>query len=231
MLNFQQKEKKMKNYFEILQKCSLFNEVSEEDLKNLLGCLGATVREYDKKQIIIDEGTTVRNIGIVLSGSAHITQIDYLGNRSIVSDVSVAEMFCEAFACAGVKEVPVSVVANESCEIMFVDCNRVMHSCCKACNFHTKIIYNLMKNMALKNVMFHQKIQITSKRTTREKLMEYLMQQAKLNNSNSFEIPFDRQELADFIEVERSGLSAEISKLRNEGILESRKNKFSLLAV
>lgn len=219
----------MKKYFSILRKCSLFNNIEDENLISMLGCLGATVKNYSKKEIIIEEGEKARYIGIVLSGSAQIIKIDYFGNRSIVSGLEPSEMFGESFACAEVPSIPINVVANEPSEIMLIDCERVMHPCSNGCNFHQQIIFNLMKIMATKNIMFHQKIEITSERTTREKLMAYLMVQAKKWNSNSFQIPFDRQELADYLQVDRSGLSAEISKMRNEGILKSHKNHFELL--
>ena len=219
----------MKKYFETLRKCPLFDKIEDDNLTALLDCLGARVSSYNKKDTIIAEGEAARYICIVLSGSVQIIQIDYFGNRSIVSDIGPSQLFGEAFACAGEEEIPVNVVANEDCEIMFIDCNRATHTCCNACEFHGKIIYNLMKNMAIKNIMFHQKIQITAKRTTREKLLAYLTLQAKKKGSNSFEIPFDRQALADYLEVDRSGLSAEISKLRDEGIVESKKSRFKLL--
>jgi CRP-like cAMP-binding protein len=112
---------------------------------------------------------------------------------------------------------------------MLIDCHRVLYSCKNACAFHQQMIFNLMKNLASKTILFHERIEVTSKRSTREKLLTYLMMQSKKAGSGSFEIPFDRQELADYLEVERSGLSAEISKLRREGILTSEKNRFTLL--
>lgn len=219
----------MKKYFDILRKCSLFNNIKDENLILMLGCLGATIKCYDKKETIIEEGENARYIGIVLSGSAQIIKIDYFGNRSIVSGLEPSEMFGESFACAGVEAIPISVIANEQSEIMLIDCERIMHLCSNGCDFHQQIIFNLMKIMATKNIMFHQKIEVTSERTTREKLMAYLTLQAKKWNSNSFQISFDRQELADYLQVDRSGLSAEISKMRNEGILKSHKNHFELL--
>ena len=121
------------------------------------------------------------------------------------------------------------VIASENTEVMFIDCDRITRSCTNSCEFHRQIIYNLMRVVARKNLMFHQKIEITSKRTTREKLLAFLMIQAKKHQSRSFEIAYDRQELADYLQVERSGLSAEISKLRKEGIIDNRKNHFVLL--
>ncbi|MBQ8600607.1 MAG: Crp/Fnr family transcriptional regulator [Clostridia bacterium] len=219
----------MKEYFGILRKCPLFEQIGDEDLTALLDCLGARIVKYNKKATVITEGEPAKNIGIVLSGAVQILRMDYFGNRSILSELGPAEMFGESFACAGLKEIPVQAVANEQSELLFLDCDRIMHPCCSACGFHQQLIYNLIKDIATKNLQFHQKMEIISKRTTREKLMTYLLLQAKKAGSNLFTIPFDRQELADYLEVDRSGLSAEIGKLRREGFLESRKNQFKLL--
>ena len=218
----------MKKYFGVLRKCPLFNDIEDENLLPMLGCLGATVRNFAKKENILLEGEPARYIGIVLHGSAQIEQTDYFGNRSIVASVSRAELFGETFSCAGVA-MPVDVVANEDSQIMFIDCRRITQACSSACSFHQQIIYNLMKVVATKNLILHRKIEVTSKRSTREKLMAFLLLQAKRNNSNSFEIAYDRQGLADYLEVDRSGLSAEISKLHKEGKINSRKNWFELL--
>ena len=229
MLNFQQTEKNMKNYLEILSSCPLFSDISGDDMKRMLRCLDARVDSYDKKYTIFREGDPARLIGIMLSGSAQISRTDYFGNRSIIGNVGAGEVFGEAFACAGEGFMPVSVTAMEPCEIMFIDCSHILHTCKNGCAFHHRLIYNLMKNLAGKILDLHRKVEITSKRTTREKLMEYLTGCALSAGSNSFDIPFDRQELADYLEVERSGLSAEIGKLRDEGVLESRRSHFKLL--
>lgn len=219
----------MKKYFESLRKCSLFNHIEDENLTALLSCLGAKVESFGKKYTIFAEGNPAKYIGIMLSGSAQVMQIDYNGNRSIVTGIECSEMFGESFACAEIPAIPVTIVANEPCEVMFLDCQRIIHACNNACDFHQQIIFNLMKELAVKNLMFHQRIEITSQRSTRDKLMTYLMIYAKKNRSNSFEIPFNRQELADYLEVDRSGLSAEISKLCKEGIMKCSKNHFELL--
>lgn len=219
----------MEKYFTILRKCPLFSQIKDENLLALLSCLGATVKKYNKRETIFEEGLPAKYIGIVLSGSAQLIQLDYYGNRSIVSTAEPSELFAESFACAEIPSIPLSVIATEASEIMLIDCQRIVHSCSNACNFHQQMIYNLLKNVAAKNIQFHQKIEITSRRTTREKLMAYLTLQAKKAGSQCFDIPFDRQELADYLEVERSGLSAEISKLRNEGVLLCQRNHFELL--
>ena len=219
----------MKKYLKILKKCALFDGIGDQDLLRMLTCLGATVDSYDKKYTVMVEGTTAKYIGIVLSGSIQIMQMDYYGNRSILSSVKAGQVFGEAFACAEVEALPVSVVASEPCEIMMIDSGHILHTCQNNCGFHQQLIYNLMKDLASKTIMFHQRIEVTSKRTTREKLLTYLSMEAKAAQSRSFDIPFDRQALADYLEVDRSGLSAEIGKLTREGILESHKNHFELL--
>ena len=166
---------------------------------------------------------------MVLSGAVQMVREDYYGNRSIVAHISPGELFGETYACADIEELPISVVADEDTTALLMDCRRITTTCSSACAFHSRIIHNLLRLVAMKNLVFDQKIQITAHRTTREKLMTYLLNQAKLKRSNSFTIPYDRQELADYLEVDRSGLSAEISKLRKEGILTSEKNQFTLL--
>ncbi len=219
----------MKKYLKILKSCSLFAEIREEKLLKMLNCLGARIIAVDKKYTIFAEGNAAKYIGIVLSGSVQIIQMDYYGNRNIISESSAGEIFGESFACAEVQAMPISVVANEPGEVMLIDCSHILHTCSNHCEFHQQLIFNLMKDLASKNIMFHQKIEITSKRTTREKLMSYLSMEAQKYGDMCFEIPFDRQELADYLEVDRSGLSAEISKLRREGILKSQRNRFELL--
>lgn len=216
-------------YLNVLKKCRLFSDMSDDDLNHVLTCLGVKIESFDKKYTVFAEGYPARYLGIVLSGSVQITQSDYYGNRNILAEMGVSEVFAEAFACSGVESLPVAVIANEPCEIMLIDRQRILFTCANNCDFHRKLIFNLMKDLAEKTIMFHQRIDITSKRTTRDKLLAYLSFQSKKAGSNSFRIPFDRQELADYLEVDRSGLSAEISKLRSEGVLESNKNQFKIL--
>ena len=219
----------MKKYFEILRKCPLFDEIEDENLVSMMSCLDTKTAIYNKKETIFAEGDPAKHIGIVLSGTAQIERTDYYGNRSILASIEPAELFGESFACADIQNIPFSVIAAKNSEIMFVDCKKVIQTCSANCEFHNRIIFNLLKIVATKNIMLNQKAEITAKRTTREKLMTYLLMQAKKNNSASFTIPFDRQTLADYLDVDRSGLSNEISKLRNEGIIESRKSWFKLV--
>ena len=219
----------MNEYMEIIKTCPLFRDITDNDLGSMLACLGAKTERFDKRYTIIAEGSPAKYIGIVLSGSVSVEQTDIYGNRSILSVAGPSHIFGEAFACADVDAVPVSVVANEDSLIMFINIERILVTCSNNCPFHNKLIRNLMHDLAQKALMFHRKIDVISRRTTREKLLSYLNYEARRQGSGSFDIPFDRQGLADYLEVDRSGLSLEISKLRKEGILESRKNHFTLL--
>ncbi len=219
----------MKEYYDILSVCPLFEGIAMEDLSGMLNCIGGHTVELSKGQTLFHEGDPATYVGMVLTGAVRMIREDYYGNRSILAHIGPAELFCETYACAGVEELPISVVADEDTQVLLMDCRRITTTCCNACEFHNRIIFNLLRLVANKNIVFDQKMQVTSKRTTRDKLMTYLINEAKNQNTKRFSIPYDRQELADYLEVDRSGLSAEISKLRREGVLESEKNQFVLL--
>lgn len=220
----------MKEYTDILNKCLLFSDINSENIPAMLACLNASVLKAKKDTFVFYEGEEAKFVGIVLKGNIQIIKDDFFGNRSIVTTLGAGEIFGETFACAEINEMPVSAVTSEDSEIMLVDCRRIMVTCGNSCEFHNKMIHNLLKVLALKNLEFNHKIEIISKRTTRDKLMTYLMGQAKKNNSQNFVIPFDRQELADYLGVERSALSAEMSRMRKDGIIEYTKNRFRLLS-
>ncbi len=219
----------MQELFPILEQCPLFEGIEKNDLMALMDCLGGRVVETARGQTVMQEGEKATHVGIVLRGSVQLVREDYYGNRSIVAHIGPGGLFGETYACAGVAVLPVNVVTDDPGAVLLLDCHRITVSCTSACGFHSRIIHNLLRLVAVKNLVFDQKIQVTSQRTTREKLMAYLLSQAKILGQSSFYIPYDRQELADYLEVDRSGLSAQISLLRKEGVLESEKNFFRLL--
>ena len=219
----------MEKYYDILDRCPLFDGIAREDYGVMLNCLGARVMGFGKDQEIFSEGDAAVYIGVVLSGAVQIVKEDYYGNRSILDRIEPGELFGESFACADGGPLPVTVVALESCEIMMLGSRRITVSCSKACAFHSKLIFNLLKVVANRNLVFNRKLEILSKRTTRDKLMTYLMYEAKRQGSRVFTIPFDRQALADYLGVERSAMSAELGKLQREGVLTTKRNQFCLL--
>ncbi len=219
----------MEAFLEILRSVELFADMDDEDIRAVLACLGAKREHVEKKRVIYESGSEVKCLGIVLAGGVQVFQEDFYGNRSIFSNIGPGHLFAESFACAQHGNIPVSVVATEESEILFIDCLRLATPCARACGFHAKLIRNLLNIIARKNIALTQRIEFTSRRTTREKLIAYLCAQSRSAGSPSFTIPFDRQEMADYLCVERSGLSAALSALRDEGVLRYWKNRFELL--
>lgn len=219
----------MEKIHPVLLSSPLFSGIAPEDLTGLLHCLGGRTLFVPKGGTVLSEGSEANDMGIVLSGGVQMIRDDYYGNRSIVAHMGQGELFAESYACAGIPELPISVVATQDSQILLLEARRVTKTCCNACAFHNRIIFNLLQLVAEKNLVFHRKIHVTAQRTTREKLMAYLLGEAKARGTNRFTIPYDRQALADYLDVDRSGLSTEIGKLRKEGVLECHRSTFTLL--
>ena len=214
---------------EIFSRCPLFEGMDEDELDMMLGCLGTRTSFYKKNDVILSEGEPARRVGVVLSGRVELVRSDYQGNRSIQASLGTGQLFGEAFACAQVEALPLSVVAAEDSRVMLMDIGRMMTTCSHACAFHRQMVFNLLKTVARKSLALHRKAEIIGHRTTRDKVLAYLTAMAKDTGGSSFTIPFDRQGLADYLEVDRSGLSAELGKLKKEGVLEYEKNRFTLI--
>ncbi|MDO5559741.1 MAG: Crp/Fnr family transcriptional regulator [Oscillospiraceae bacterium] len=219
----------MKNKIDILKRSSLFSDIGCSDLKKMLVCLSAYEKTYIRDQYVRTADEKQEDVGIVVSGSVNIVTEDYWGNRAIFANISEGEIFGEEQSCTDFNPGLLSVVSAEKTEIMFVNYKKLMTTCTTACIYHSQLIRNLIKILAGKNLMLTQKIEHMVKKTTREKLMSYFSQQAKDSGSGSFTIPFNRQELADYLSVDRSAMSAELSKLRKDGIIEFNKNSFTLI--
>lgn len=218
----------MEKYFEIILGNPLFAGISREELGSMMGCLGAKITNAAKGDPIFLEGDRAGFIGMVLEGAVQIVRDDFFGNRSMLAFAEPGELFAEAFACADVDTMPVSGYAVQDSKILWMGCKKMLTVCTNACGFHNALVQNLLQVMAQKNLMLSRKIQFMSQKTTREKLMAYLLDQAKQKGTNEFVIPMDRQALADFLGVERSAMSAELSKLRAGGVLESKGSWFRL---
>ena len=218
----------MEKYFDLLKDLPLFEDINSQDLSDMMTCLAAKKKAYKKETYIRYEGDPADFIGIVLDGTIQILQDDYNGNRSILSAFGPGHVFAEAFACAAIKALPVSILAATDCTILFLNIQKILYPCTQACYFHSKLIQNLLKIVSRKNMLLNKKLSYVSRKTTREKLMAYLCDQAKENHSLAFTIPYNRQALADYLGVERSALSAEIDKLKKQGILETDRSYFKL---
>jgi len=219
----------MTQYSPTLAKSAMFRGVAESDINNMLGCLNARLRTYRKGEYIVHQGDNLSDILMVVSGSVHIQKEDYWGNRHLLGRVSVGEVFGEAYASPDSGVLLNDVVAAEDCAVIFFDVVRVLTTCSSACRFHAAVVQNLFFAVCDKNRSLVQKLGHMSGRTTRDKLLSYLSEQAAKNGARRFIIPFNRQQLADYLSVDRSAMSNELCKLRDDGLLTFRKNEFELL--
>lgn len=218
----------MKKYLKLLKNTKLFEGITEEEIETVLGCLSASVMSYKKGDIVFHRGERITSVALLLEGGIHIQKEDYWGNLSILNEISEGDIFGEVYACLGNDKILNHAVAVKPSVVLFLDVGRILTLCPSACRFHGRLVQNLLSVLALKNKMLTQKLEHMSQRTTREKLLSYLSEQSLRTGSSSFTIPFNRQQLADFLSVDRSAMSNELSKMRDEGILLFEKNHFVL---
>ncbi len=218
----------MKKLLSVLRSSQLFSGVSENELTDILSCLDTKKEDFPKDAFILQAGDTVDSIGIVLSGSALIIQEDIWGNRNIISKIGSGQTFAAAYACAPGSQLNVSVIAETPVTALFLNVKRILTVCPSACSHHSRIIRNLLGELAEKNLRSNEKLTHMGQRTTRSKIMSYLSAEAQRLGSYEFDIPFSRQQLADYLGVERSGLSSELGKMKNDGLLDCHKNHFVL---
>ena len=218
----------MKEFLPVIRSSSLFSGISETELAAMLSCLETREECFPKDPFLLRTGDTAESIGLVLSGSVLVVQEDIWGNRNILSKAGPGQTFAAAYACAPGSLLNVSVLAETPVTAMFLNVKRVLNVCPSACEHHSRIIRNLLGELAEKNLRFGEKLTHMGQRTTRAKLMSYFSAEAQRLGSYEFDIPFSRQQLADYLAVERSGLSLELGKMRSEGLLDFHKSHFIL---
>lgn len=206
----------------------LFEGISSEEAEAMLQCLSAIRTDYKKGDYIFHMGDSIRSIGIVAAGAVEIISEDYWGRRQILNYVTKGQLFGESYACIQGEPLMVSAVAAAQTEILFLDINHILTACPAACTFHTRLIRNLLSILSGHNLMLTRKINHMSQKTIREKVLSYLSWQAARQGSLTFSIPFNRQQLADYLSIDRSALSAELSKMQKEALLSYQKNQFTL---
>lgn len=219
----------MKINSDVILKNPLFRQIKKDELEAMLSCMSARVVKFKKDNFIFAEGETVDKVGVLMTGKLAIVREDEEGRRSIISEVSPPESFGEVFACSDAQKSMVSVIATQDSEVLFIDYKKIITACSSACAFHARLIQNMLGFLSDRVLFLHQKLDIVSKRRTRDKLMAFLVQQRAKANSNEFLIPYNREELADFLFVDRSAMSAELCKMRDEGVIKFNKNRFEII--
>lgn len=219
----------MEQYLPVLKKTRLFAGVGEDEIGAMLGCLGASMQTYAKGAYVLRQGESISRLMILVKGRLHIQKDDYWGNRSIVSAVLPGEMFGEAYLAPGSGPLMNDAVAVEESAVIFFDVSRLLMVCPSACRFHSLTVRNLFFALSEKNRHLVGRLGIATQRSTRDKLIAFLSEQARRQGSSAFEIPFNRQQMADYLSVDRSAMSGELCKMRDEGMLRFEKNRFELL--
>ena len=214
--------------YENLADMVMFQGIEKENIGILMGCLGSYPKKYAKGEYIAFEEDAMKNIGIVLSGSVHMVKEDVWGNTTIMTRMTRGHLFGESFACGSDSTSTVTFVAAENTEVLWMPFDRVMSTCCNSCAFHQQIIKNMVIMLSNKNQALMEKIEVVSKKNLREKILSYLSQEAQRQGSRYFEIPLGRIELADYLCTDRSALTRELGKMRQEGLIDYDKNLFRL---
>lgn len=207
----------------------LFDGIRDEDKKPMLGCITYHTGKFTKGEIVAFEGENLKHIGIILSGCVDMVKEDLWGNKTMLLRFGKNELFGETFACGDDSTSTVTFTVSEDAKILFLPFNRVMHSCTMACEFHHRLVENMVRIIANKNRDLMRKLEVVSKRTIREKLLAYLSIQAQTQQSRYFEIPLGRVELAEYLCVDRSALTRELAKMKDDGLIDYDKNCFRIL--
>jgi len=218
----------MRTDFNMLQS-PLFDGIAPEDQKAVLSCIGYHIGTFAKGDIVALEAENIKHVGILLSGSVDMVKEDFWGNKTMLLRVHKDDLFGETFACSKDNLAVVSFVVSEDAKILFLHFDRVMHSCTMACEFHHRLIQNMVQIIADKNRELMRKVEIVSKRTIREKILTYLSIQAQMQKTRYFEIPLGRLELAEYLCVDRSALTRELVKMKDDGLIDYDRNCFRIL--
>lgn len=207
----------------------LFEGIAPEDRQAMLGCVGYHLAQFHKGDIVALEGENVKHIGILLSGAVDMVKEDIWGNKTMLVRMGKDDIFGESFACGSDTLSVVTFLVSEDARILFMPFGRVMRSCAMSCEFHHRLTENMVRIIADKNRDLMRKVEVVSKRTTREKLLTYLSLQAQLQGTRYFEVPLGRVELAEYLCVDRSAMTRELSKMKEEGLIDYDKNCFRML--
>ena len=213
---------------QFLSNTTLFRGLQTDEIRSVLTCMNAREKSYRKGEVLCRAGESVSSMGMILSGSVNIVVNYYWGGSNIFGHIGPGELFAESYAAIPGRELLVDVIADEPTEVLFLPFLRLTETCAQSCPFHNRVIHNLLQIMARKNLHLSVRMMHTASRSIRNRLLSYLSEQAVQNGSSQFTIPFSRQQLADYLGVDRSALSNELSKMQRDGLITYKRNRFAL---
>ena len=220
---------KLEKYYNQIKNSPVFLGMSDDELKGLLECFGARIRKFEKEEMIIRQGDVISNIYLILDGEVNIEKDSYWGRRIIISRLGKNDNLALSFVGSKDVESSVDAITVKDTTVLVLRYEKCTSMCQNACTRHKVLINNLFRILSKENIELIQKIENVSQKTIRDKLLTYLSNEAQRQHSNSFDIHFNRQDLADYLNVDRSAMSIELSKLQKEGLIEYNKNHFELL--
>ena len=212
-----------------IKKTVIFQGMSEREISDALKELNAVTKKYKKGTTILHAGSTTKSMGLVLEGSVTIENNDIWGNKTILSHVGKNQFFAETYGLLADEPMLVDVVANEDCQILFLTIGFLHRGTRKQDAWTVKIMSNLLTISTHKNLMLSGRSFHTAPKSVRGRVLSYLNAMSLQNRSTEFDIPFDRQQLADYLNLDRTSLSKELGRMKREGIIQCRKNHFRLL--
>lgn len=213
----------------VLQQSSLFEKIEKESIGHLLNCLGIQVKSYEEQHIIIELESCVNEIGVVIEGEVEIVKENRLGDRMIVGILGEGQIFGEGIVCTKKRLSPVTVRTKTKAKIAVVPYERIIMTCGERCSFHKQLIQNMLYVLGEKNYHLNQKIDYLILKGMREKLALYLLEQSYREGKSSFSIGLNRNDLAEYLNVSRSAMSRELSRMKEEGLIDYYKNSFKII--
>ena len=213
----------MEKFYEVLEKNPLFANIKVAEYKVLMTCINGNIRKFSSDDYIFLAGSEISYVGIVLTGAIEIIKENPAGARLIMDVLGPANIFGEGIVCTKARIAPVSVRVKEAAQILFIPFERIIKTCGNACNFHFQLIQNMMMILGEKNFRMNSKIELL------EKLATYLIHEFQKNNSRSFDIVLNRNELAEYLNVSRTAMSRELGRMKDEGLLDYYQNSFKIL--
>lgn len=219
----------MEQYYPILKRCALFRGIEESNYMHLLGCLDAQIKHFNEDEYIFFAGDKINRVGVVLSGTVEILKENLAGNKHIIAILDSSHLFAEGIVCTADRLSPVTVQAKEETNIMFIPYEKIIRSCGQSCSYHFGLIQNMMVVLGEKNINLNWKLELLTLKGMREKLASYLIKASYENRSNTFQIPLNRSELSDFLNVSRTSMCRELTRMKDDGLIDLYGRSFKIL--
>ncbi len=216
-------------YIPEMERSPLFRGIAREDLLGVLSCVGAHTKTFEKGQFIYLQDDHILSVGVVLSGAVQMIREDVWGNKALLLRMQPGELFGETFVCGGIHNKLVSFVAGERCRVLFVPFRQALTTCSQSCDFHRRLIENMVGAIAEKNLALMEKVDLICKKNLREKIWEYLTRRSEEAGAMEFEIPLGRVQLAEYLHADRSALTRELKFMAQEGLIDYQRNHFRIL--